>query len=180
MIGSSRSPHVGSAAIVALCAIALVSSACQTTSGDGASGDDAAMPTSPSSEFEDASVADRNASATLGAARSGFDLGTVYFDFDAATVQPDAQRMLADLGTDLRRQQRAVVIEGHADAVGSDEYNLALGERRAEAVRRFLFNTGVPAQQMSTVSFGESSPAVEGTGENVWRLNRRVEIRARE
>ena len=144
-------------------------------SRQGAAGEDAPVP-SPASEFEDGDVRDTTVSNPIGGRREGFDLGTVYFDFDMSTIDPDAQRTLATIGTELRRSGATVLIEGHCDATGSDEYNIALGERRAEAVRQFLYNSGVPDRQMDTVSFGEARPAVAGSGEAVWRLNRRAEI----
>ena len=72
-----------------------------------------------------------------------------------------------------------VVIEGHADERGSEEYNLALGERRAEAVRRYLEALGVAESQLRIVSYGESKPAALGSDEAAWRLNRRAEFRTR-
>jgi len=69
-----------------------------------------------------------------------------------------------------------VVIEGHCDERGSEEYNLALGERRADAVRRYMTDLGVPGGRMSTVSFGESRPAVQGHDESAWRYNRRADF----
>ena len=71
------------------------------------------------------------------------------------------------------------MIEGHADERGSEEYNLALGERRAEAVRKYLAALGVPSSQMRIVSYGESRPAVTGHDESAWGLNRRAEFSTR-
>ena len=72
----------------------------------------------------------------------------------------------------------SVVIEGNTDERGSEEYNLALGERRADTVKRYLVDLGVPSARLSTVSFGESRPAVQGHDESAWRYNRRVEFAA--
>ena len=74
-------------------------------------------------------------------------------------------------------QADAVTIEGHCDERGSDEYNMALGARRAAAVKRYLMDLGVPGARLDTVTYGESRPAVRGEGEQVWRRNRRAEIR---
>ena len=68
-------------------------------------------------------------------------------------------------------------MEGHCDERGSEEYNLALGERRANAVRQYLVNLGVTNSTLDTVSFGESKPAVQGHDESAWRWNRRAEFR---
>ena len=69
-----------------------------------------------------------------------------------------------------------VRLEGHADERGSREYNIGLGERRAQAVRRVLMLQGATANQISTVSYGEERPAATGSDEESWRLNRRVEL----
>ena len=71
-----------------------------------------------------------------------------------------------------------VTVEGHCDERGSEEYNLALGDRRANAVRRYLIDLGVPASRLRTVSFGEARPAVPGHDENAWRYNRRAEFKS--
>jgi peptidoglycan-associated lipoprotein len=67
-------------------------------------------------------------------------------------------------------------LEGHTDERGSREYNIGLGERRAQAVRRVLMLQGATANQLSTVSYGEERPAATGSDEEAWRLNRRVEL----
>ena len=69
-----------------------------------------------------------------------------------------------------------MTIEGHTDERGSAEYNLALGERRANAAKRYLVDLGVSSSQLSTVSFGEDRPAVQGHDESAWRYNRRAEF----
>ena len=69
-----------------------------------------------------------------------------------------------------------VVIEGNTDERGSEEYNLALGERRANTVKRYFVDMGVPSARLSTVSFGESRPAVQGHDESAWRYNRRADF----
>ena len=72
-----------------------------------------------------------------------------------------------------------VRLEGHADERGSREYNIGLGERRSQAVRRLLLIQGASAAQISTVSFGEERPAADGSSESAWAQNRRVEIELR-
>ena len=71
-----------------------------------------------------------------------------------------------------------ITIEGHCDERGSEEYNLALGERRASGVKRYLVDLGVPASRLRTVSFGEAKPAVVGHDESAWRYNRRAEFKS--
>ena len=84
--------------------------------------------------------------------------------------------MLQGAADALRESGASVTIEGHCDERGSEEYNVALGERRANAVRSYLYNLGVPNGQMSVVSYGEARPAVNGTGETAWQLNRRAQF----
>ncbi len=105
-------------------------------------------------------------------------LQTVYFDFDSAEIRPDMRPVLQQNAGILRDAgYRRVVLEGHTDERGSEEYNLALGERRAHAVKRYLVQLGVPGDRLEPVSFGESSPAARGHDESAWRWNRRVEFR---
>ena len=101
----------------------------------------------------------------------------VYFDFDRSDIRPEFNEMLAAHGTYLAANPTTSVrLEGHADETGSREYNIGLGERRAQAVRRVLLLQGVAADQLSTVSYGEERPAVLGSDEEAYRLNRRVEL----
>lgn len=101
----------------------------------------------------------------------------VYFQYDQAEIQPEFNAMLAAHGRYLAQNPRASVrLEGHADERGSREYNIGLGERRAQAVRRALALQGASNEQLSTVSYGEERPAVLGSGEEAWQLNRRVEL----
>ncbi|MFO7583003.1 peptidoglycan-associated lipoprotein Pal [Guyparkeria sp.] len=102
---------------------------------------------------------------------------TVYFGFDEYSVANQYQGMLranADFLND--NGNREVVIEGHTDERGSREYNIALGEKRANAVRDALLSYGVSSGQIETVSYGEERPAVEGSGEDAWSQNRRAVI----
>lgn len=101
-----------------------------------------------------------------------------YFDFDQSVVKSasfgDLEKHASYLASNPSAQ---VVLEGHADERGTREYNIALGERRANAVARFLQVNGVSASQIETVSFGEEKPAVLGSGEGSWSQNRRVELK---
>jgi len=132
------------------------------------------------SEFDDASsqVPDTSAQDTMVASRS-FKIAPIYFDFDKYDIRPEFGSILNSAAKSLKDSGATVVIEGHTDDRGSDDYNLALGERRAGAVRKYLYNLGVPMGQMTIVSYGEAQPAVSGTGETVWSLNRRAEFKVR-
>lgn len=106
-------------------------------------------------------------------------IAPVYFDLDRSTIKKEYEAILRTAASKLRETGRRVTIEGHCDERGSDEYNVALGERRANSVRRYLLDLGVSASQLTTVSYGEARPAVNGTGETVWQLNRRAQFTIR-
>jgi peptidoglycan-associated lipoprotein len=101
----------------------------------------------------------------------------IYFDYDSANIREDFNETVAAHAAYLAANSSAsVTLEGHADERGSREYNLALGERRALAVRRQLVLLGASAGQIRTVSYGEERPAVDGHDEQSYGLNRRVEL----
>lgn len=127
------------------------------------------------SEFEDAAPAPAPVRDTTVSNRT-LTIAPVYFDLDESKIKSQYEPILRNGATALRESGVSVTIEGHCDERGSEEYNLALGERRAGAVRRYLLDLGVPARQISIVSFGEARPAVSGTGETAWQLNRRAQF----
>ncbi|MEX0739776.1 MAG: peptidoglycan-associated lipoprotein Pal [Pseudohongiella sp.] len=101
-----------------------------------------------------------------------------YFDFDVAEFQPsDRETLIVHARNLASNPSRSVRLEGHADERGTREYNLALGERRANSIRDFLIVNGASRSQLETVSYGEEQPAVRGQTEDSYRQNRRVEIR---
>jgi peptidoglycan-associated lipoprotein len=113
----------------------------------------------------------QNAQGPVGVAR------IIYFDFDSYTVKPEYQSVIDGHARFLKANpQRHVSIEGHTDERGGREYNLALGQKRSEAVRKSLVLLGVNDSQIEAVSFGKEKPAVQGTGEEAWAQNRRAEI----
>ncbi len=102
----------------------------------------------------------------------------IYFDFDSYELRPEDAEIVARHGRQMAEESRlSVRLEGHADERGSREYNIGLGERRAQAVRRVLLIQGASASQISTVSFGEERPAAFGSDEGAWAQNRRVEVK---
>ena len=104
----------------------------------------------------------------------------VYFDYDSYVVRDDARPIVDAHARHLQTNRgRSAVLEGHTDVRGSREYNLALGQKRAEAVRRALTQMGAADAQLEAVSFGEEKPAAFGTSEDDHAQNRRVEIRYR-
>jgi peptidoglycan-associated lipoprotein len=111
------------------------------------------------------------ASAPAGVAR------VIYFDFDSSEIRPEFVPVIAAHAHALARNASIRVrLEGHTDERGSPEYNIGLGERRAQAVRRALLLQGVAESQVATVSYGEERPAVTGQTEAAWAKNRRVEF----
>jgi peptidoglycan-associated lipoprotein len=101
----------------------------------------------------------------------------VYFDFDRAEIGADSQSVVTAHAAFLSKNPNIKVrLEGHADERGSREYNIGLGERRGQAVRRAMMLQGVAEAQLSTVSYGEERPASAGSDEQAYGQNRRVEI----
>lgn len=99
----------------------------------------------------------------------------VFFAFDSSVVTSDGQRVLERQAAWLKRFPYIdVTIEGHADERGTREYNLALGERRANAAKKYLVSLGVDSSRISTVSYGKERPAVLGSTEEAWAQNRRA------
>uniref|UniRef100_A0A7C4RU44 Peptidoglycan-associated lipoprotein Pal n=1 Tax=Desulfatirhabdium butyrativorans TaxID=340467 RepID=A0A7C4RU44_9BACT len=104
----------------------------------------------------------------------------MYFEYDSSALLPEARELLKRKAEFLMANpQISIVIEGHTDERGTSEYNIALGERRAESVRSFLEGLGVAASRMSTVSYGEEKPIDPGHNEAAWAKNRRAHIEIR-
>ncbi|MBN1337236.1 MAG: OmpA family protein [Deltaproteobacteria bacterium] len=101
---------------------------------------------------------------------------TVWFDFDASEVRADGLSILSERASCLQQARGAIRVEGHCDERGTTEYNLALGERRAHAVRRAIVGLGVAPSRIETLSFGEERPLETGNDEDAWSRNRRAEI----
>jgi peptidoglycan-associated lipoprotein len=101
----------------------------------------------------------------------------VFFDFDKYELRSDARAVLQENARLLKENGGNVVLEGHCDERGTEEYNLALGERRAGAARAYLSDLGVDASMLSTVSYGEEKPFATGSDESAWSQNRRVHFR---
>lgn len=116
------------------------------------------------------------AAAALNAARAAFAMA-IYFDYDKSDLRADARQAL-DAKLPLLRANAAVRIRisGHTDERGSDEYNIALGQRRAAAAKRYLVDNGIAADRIDVVSFGEDRPAATGSDESAHSQNRRDEF----
>ncbi len=105
------------------------------------------------------------------------EIRTFYFDFDKSAIRPESRAALMAHAAFLSANPNLKVnLEGHSDERGTKEYNLALGERRAQSVERFLVVNGVARTQVEVVSYGEEKPAAMGHDESAWAKNRRVYI----
>lgn len=107
------------------------------------------------------------------------NLDPIYFDFDESSIRADARDVLNRNYDCIKKRGQSIAIEGNCDERGADEYNLALGTRRADAAMRFLSNLGVSGGQMTATSFGEEKPVCTDHSEDCWWKNRRDDFRFR-
>ncbi len=159
--------------ILAIVAATFLLAACETASQ--VSGDSASTSASNTASSSSASSASSSAAEKTPAEKLAQVGDTVNFDFDSAELTVSARSTLnrqaafLSLNPDLM-----IVIEGHADERGTREYNLALGDRRATAVRDYLVAKGINSARVRTVSYGKERPAVAGSDEAAWAKNRRA------
>ena len=122
------------------------------------------------------SVDEVDRSTVIHSLQKAFDEGKVqpvFFDYDKAVLSAAAKRTLGENARWFSQFQEAVLmIQGHCDERGTDEYNLALGDRRAQVTKAYLVSLGISAARLETISYGEERPFVEGHDESAWRLNR--------
>ncbi|MGM0585333.1 MAG: peptidoglycan-associated lipoprotein Pal [Pseudomonadota bacterium] len=160
--------------ILAALFAAIALSACSSTTGDQAGADGAGANGAGASGAATAGTAGALDPSTVEYFRS--EIGDrVYFATDSSSLDPEAQDILRRQAAWLMENSaRAATIEGHADERGTREYNLALGARRASAVRNFLVEEGVPSDRLRTVTYGKERPEALCSEESCWRLNRRA------
>lgn len=169
--------------------LALLLAACSSTpkkaeTDDADSGAATSMPETSMSETDmgDASTGAVGGSGTfsgdpLSDPASLLSKRVIYFDYDSAVVRDDFTAVVEAHASYLADNAGVrITLEGHADERGSREYNLGLGDRRANAVNQFLSLMGARSDQVQTVSYGEERPALDGHDESAWGQNRRVEI----
>lgn len=177
-----------------IAALAAVLAGCATTDDD--IGDDEMREMDEAAEAAEARRADElarreaeQAEAAGAAGAAGFEGDpledpasplaerVIYFEFDSSSINESGMSLLEAHAEYLAENpDRRVLIEGHTDERGSREYNLALGERRAQAVARVLQLNGADGRQVETLSYGEEQPAAEGSSESAWAQNRRAEL----
>lgn len=121
----------------------------------------------------------RKEAAAREAALKAAKLEPIYFDFDQWSIREDQKEIMVKNSQWLKANANARVrLEGHCDERGTAEYNLALGQKRAEAAKAFLEGMGIPGQRMATISYGEERPMDAGHNESAWSKNRRVDVLA--
>ncbi len=159
------------AALLLVAACASEEKEVATSSGSGASQQNSASPSSSASASSGSSVS----APAPGSVEEFITIGDrVYFDFDKAEIRNDGTPTLNDQAAWLKKYPNiTIVVEGHADERGTREYNLALGERRANAVKEYLVSRGILANRIETVSYGKERPAVLGSNDAAWAQNRR-------
>ena len=159
--------------LFALCAVAFLFTACETASN--VAGDSASVSSSSSATTAGAGNSVTAATQMSDAEKLAQVGNTVYFGFDSSELAVEAQAILDRQAAFLNvNPTMVVIIEGHADERGTREYNLALGDRRAVAVRDYLLAKGLNASRVRTVSYGKERPAVSGSNEGSWEFNRRA------
>jgi len=120
-------------------------------------------------------LSEQQAQERMESERSIFENDDVYFEFDSIRLTPEAQEILSLKAAWLRKHLGArVTIEGHCDDRGTNEYNLALGEGRAQSARAFLMDLGIKESRMNSISYGEERPIDRGQTEEAWARNRRA------
>ena len=172
-------------AVVGVAALAVAATGCskkQTVKSDGGAttppAASAPAQEAPKTEAPQPAMTAQQAEAARGAAvteEKASQFADVLFDFDRSDLSAGAKKTCQDVAAFMQKNPGAkLLIEGHADARGTAEYNIALGERRATSVKNYLQTLGVPAGALSTVSFGKERPADPGSSEEAYAKNRRA------
>ena len=168
----SRSFAIG----IAVVALAIGGAGCATDGTDTSPSTERSTSGGTGTDFDDGSgnmgSGSNVSSETIG------ELQTVYFEYDKSNIRSDSAETLRSNAALIKNNERwgRIVVQGNTDERGSEEYNLALGERRAMAVQRYLVDLGVSADRLRTVSFGEATPAVPGHDESAYKYNRRSDF----
>jgi len=157
--------------------------ACSTTPKDTA--DSSGSGSTSTSTSSDVSSSDETTSTESTSTSDSIEPGSqedlivnvgdrVFFNYDSAELDTDAKELLQDQVAWLKQYSDvSVIIEGHCDERGTREYNLALGEKRAQSVKNYLINLGISADRVTTISYGKERPAVVGSSDGAWAQNRR-------
>ena len=157
----------------------VVGSSSGSSSGSGAAASASSNTSSDAGGTTSAGTTSAGGASSIGSIRTPDELlakvgSTVYFDYDQSSLTSEAQATLDRQAAFLKASPSfRLIIEGHCDERGTREYNLALGDRRASAVRDYLVAKGINASRLSTISYGKERPSVGGTNDTSYALNRR-------
>ena len=157
--------------LLSLFAASLLLAACESTSTTtaGSAGGGAAASTAPAAAPRTGPVPGSQQDLVVNVG------DRVFFDLDKSDLKPEARRTLERQAAWLKQYGNvAVTIEGHCDERGTREYNLALGERRANSAKNYLINSGIAAARVTTISYGKERPVALGSNEAAWSQNRRA------
>ena len=162
---------------VALFSLAACSSTSQEAATEAAETESSNNAAVKTSQERAAEAASRAAAEEKRLAQAAINTKVFYFDFDVSEFRPADRKVLGFHAKDLAANSRKRIrLEGHADERGTREYNLALGERRAEAIQNYLIVNGASRSQIEIVSYGEERPAERGSNDRAYQQNRRVQI----
>ncbi len=158
---------------------ALILAGCTSTETTESGVDDSAAKMEADAQAREKAEAMEREKAKMQALEDAMEAAgsVLYFDFDKATLTVESRRILDAHIALLKTNDDNVRLEGHTDERGTREYNMALGERRAQAVANYMSVNGISSYRVDTVSYGEERPAALGSGESNWQQNRRVEIK---
>jgi len=170
--------------LIAVLSVSLVASGCSSkkprptpTSSNAAASTDESQTSGADASKAFGAAGDATGAGVAGPSGAQLQNRTIYFDFDSSEVKSDYNGLITAHARYLASNPSIRVrLEGNTDERGSREYNIGLGERRAQSVRRALTLQGVADSQITTVSYGEERPAVTGHTEEAWARNRRVDI----
>lgn len=125
--------------------------------------------------LKEEALSEQEARERMESEKSMFENDDIYFEFDSIRLSPEAQEILTQKAAWLRKNPAArITIEGHCDDRGTNEYNLALGEGRANSARAYLVDLGIKESRITTISYGEERPIATGQNEEAWARNRRA------
>ena len=151
--------------------------ACSTTPKDDADSKGTGSSSSSSDVSADGAITETQGTGVVSGSQEDLIVNVgdrVFFDYDSSELDADAQELLQDQVAWLKQHSNvSVIIEGHCDERGTREYNLALGEKRAQSVKNYMTSMGISSSQISTISFGKERPAVVGSNDGAWSQNRR-------
>ncbi len=158
--------------------IILFVAACATTPKDSADSSGSGSSSSGSDVSSEGSITETSGSGIVSGSQEDLIVNVgdrVFFGYDSSDLDSDALELLQDQVAWLKQNSDvSVTIEGHCDERGTREYNLALGEKRAQAVKNYLIGLGINPDRVSTISYGKERPAVVGSNDGAWAQNRRA------